>query len=207
MPPAPPTFSITIAWPRISAIRAATMRPATSIELPAVNETIMVIGLLGQFCACAGDSSASAVPIAAQRVLTILLSSSRVAALFGGDARAPDWNGPFLDLGLDKLLQIVRRAPLARNGGDADLAQPLAHRRRIDGGACGLVELLHDRGGRALGQEEAVPGPGVEIGDALFEDACEIRQDRRALLRQHRDRLDLSALDLRSRRGAERAHV
>src|SRR5205085_6634856 len=71
MPPAPPTFSITIDWPRISAIRAAMMRAATSIELPAVNETILVIGLFGQSCACAGDSSASAAPSAAQRGLTM----------------------------------------------------------------------------------------------------------------------------------------
>src|SRR3954468_1406215 len=106
MPPAPPTFSITIARPKISAIRAATMRPATSIELPAVNEIIMVIGLLGQSCACADDNSASAVAIAAQRDLTMLLSSSRVAPLLRGDASAPDRHGPFLDLGLDKLLQI-----------------------------------------------------------------------------------------------------
>src|SRR5262247_2531588 len=107
MPPAPPIFSTTIAWPRISAIRAATIRPATSIELPAVNETIMVIGLLGQSCACAGDDSASAVANAAQRDLTILPSSSRDAPLFGGDASASDRRGPLLNLGLDKLLQIV----------------------------------------------------------------------------------------------------
>src|SRR5712671_7502819 len=176
MPPAPPTFSITIEWPRISAIRAAMMRPATSIELPAVNETIMVIGLLGQSCACAGDSSASAVAIAAERDLSILLSSSRVAPLLGGHARAPDRHGPFLDLGLDKFLQIVRRAPLARHGRDADLAQPLAHRRRVDGGARRLAELLHDRSRRAFRQEEAVPAPGVEVGEALLERAREIGQ-------------------------------
>src|SRR5262245_6125619 len=166
MPPAPPTFSMTIAWPRISAIRAATMRPATSIELPAVNEIIMVIGLVGQSCACAGDSSASAVAIAAQRVFTICFLL--VVPLLGGDARAPDRHGPLLNFGFDKLLQVVRRAPLGRDGRDADLAQPLAHRRRVDGGACRLVELLHDRGWCAFGQEEAVPRCGVEIGQALL---------------------------------------
>src|SRR5262245_35659381 len=127
MPPAPPTFSITIDWPRISDIRAATMRAATSIELPAVNDTIMVIGLLGQSCACAGDSSANEAAITAQRDFTILPSSSRVAPLLGGDARAPDRHGPLCDFGFDKLLQIVRRAPLGRHGRDADLAQPLTN--------------------------------------------------------------------------------
>src|SRR5262245_27476092 len=180
MPPAPPTFSITIEWPRISAIRAATIRAATSIELPAVNDTIMVTGLLGQSCACAGVNSASAVVIAAHRDFTMLPSSSRVARLFGGDARAPDRHGPLIDLGLDKFLQIVRRAPLARHSRDADLAQPLAHRRRVDGGARRLAELLHDRGRRALRQEEAVPTPGVDIGEALLERAREIGQNRRA---------------------------
>src|SRR5262249_11817668 len=97
MPPAPPTFSITIEWPRISAIRAATIRAATSIELPAVNETIMVIGLFGQSCACAGDRSASVAAIAAQRNFTMLPSSSKVAPLLGGDARAPDRHGPLLN--------------------------------------------------------------------------------------------------------------
>src|SRR5262249_24396428 len=139
MPPAPPTFSITIARPRISAIRAATMRPATSIELPAVKEIIMVIGLLGQSCACADDDSASAVAIAAQRVLTMLPSSSRVAPLFGRDARAPVRHGPFLNFAFEKFLQIIRRAALVRHGRDADLAQPLTHRRRVDGGARRLV--------------------------------------------------------------------
>jgi hypothetical protein len=62
MPPAPPTFSITICWPRISAVRAAMVRPSTSTAPPAANGTTMVIGRFGQVpasCAKAGAAQAT----------------------------------------------------------------------------------------------------------------------------------------------------
>src|SRR5260370_38359154 len=48
MPPAPPTFSTTTCWPRISLIRCAMTRPSTSVGPPAANGMIIVIGLAGE---------------------------------------------------------------------------------------------------------------------------------------------------------------
>src|SRR5262249_243771 len=56
---APRMFSTTTDCPRSSASRAATIRPATSIELPAVNEITMVTGRAGQSCALAAWAPAA----------------------------------------------------------------------------------------------------------------------------------------------------
>src|SRR5439155_273740 len=46
MPPAPPMFSTTTCWPRISLIRCPIIRPSTSVGPPAANGIIIVIGLV-----------------------------------------------------------------------------------------------------------------------------------------------------------------
>ena len=43
-PPAPPTFSMTIGWPSEVRMRSTKMRPTASVEPPAGNGTISVIG-------------------------------------------------------------------------------------------------------------------------------------------------------------------
>src|SRR5580700_5565194 len=59
MPPAPPTFSTTTCWPRISLTRCAITRPSTSVGPPAANGTTMVTGRVGQSCAPAVPVRAS----------------------------------------------------------------------------------------------------------------------------------------------------
>ncbi len=54
MPPAPPTFSITTCWPKVSDRRRPMMRPSTSVPPPAANGTTMVTGRFGQSSAGAG---------------------------------------------------------------------------------------------------------------------------------------------------------
>ena len=59
MPPAPPTFSMITGRRRISAMRAAMMRPTTSTPPAAENGMTMVIGRVGQSWLAAGAGSAS----------------------------------------------------------------------------------------------------------------------------------------------------
>jgi hypothetical protein len=47
VPPAPPTFSITMVWPSTLPICSATMRATTSLGPPAGNGTTTVIGRAG----------------------------------------------------------------------------------------------------------------------------------------------------------------
>src|SRR5262249_27302391 len=51
MPPAPPTFSMTTCWPRISLSRAARMRATVSTGPPAAYGTTRLTGRVGQSCA------------------------------------------------------------------------------------------------------------------------------------------------------------
>src|SRR5262245_27453360 len=81
MPPAPPMFSTTTDWPSSSDIRAATIRPATSIELPAVNETTMVIGRVGYACCAAAGAASDASAAAAAMSCISGMESSLPASL------------------------------------------------------------------------------------------------------------------------------
>src|SRR5262245_33885398 len=119
MPPAPPMFSTTTDWPRISANRAATRRPPTSIELPGANEITMVRGRVGHSCARAGTHSA---PTNAAAITTVRIRISAWLPLHAGASAAVghvslrsqprrlDRNGPFLDFTPDERLQIFGRA-------------------------------------------------------------------------------------------------
>src|ERR1039458_2553115 len=53
VPPAPGRFSTTRIWPSMAPSRSVTARAAMSVPLPAVNGTITLIALVGQFCATA----------------------------------------------------------------------------------------------------------------------------------------------------------
>src|SRR5580704_5297048 len=79
-----------------------------------------------------------------------------------------DRPGPFLDLAHDELSQVFRRAALRRHHLDAELLEPGLHVRAVHGGHGRVVELLDDRGRRALWQENGVPGVGFEIRQALL---------------------------------------
>src|SRR5882724_6393068 len=79
MPPAPPTFSITICWPRISLMRGVTIRVNTSAGPPAANGTITVIGRDGYVCA---DASSVVAKIA-------LKPTAKALIRIGG----PPWDG------------------------------------------------------------------------------------------------------------------
>ncbi len=86
MPPAPPMFSTTICWPRLSLTRGAMSRAATSTGPPAVNGTTMVTGRVGHSCAAAVAvsvitvASADAVTFAIIALLLIEGASRRSSA-------------------------------------------------------------------------------------------------------------------------------
>ena len=71
MPPAPPKFSITICWPRISLMRAPIMRAMVSTGPPAAKGTTRLIGRAGQLCACAVVMTANEQTAAAMMIRTI----------------------------------------------------------------------------------------------------------------------------------------
>ena len=116
-----------------------------------------------------------------------------------------DQSGPFVDLALDEFLEIFGRPALGRNQNGAELLQSLLGRTSAHRNDSGILELLHDRCGRALGQDKGKPGAGVEISKALLVRGRQIRKDRRAVFRQNRDRLDRVALDVRDREFSGRA--
>src|SRR6266568_6969384 len=213
MPPAPPTFSTITCWPKTSERRGARTRPRASAPPPAANGTTMVTGRVGQFCALAiiaiMGSASTPASAAAMVVLGIVTSwfkfASSLLRLFCGRGRSLpghagglDRGRPFLDLALDEFLQVPRRPALGRDQIAADLSQP-----RLHGGSCHrrdgrVMELLDDRRGSALGQEECQPVVGCEILEALLLRAGEIRQVGRAVLGQDRDPLHGLAFDLRN---------
>src|SRR6266568_8926416 len=95
-----------------------------------------------------------------------------------------DRAGPFLDLALDELLQVLGRPALGRGHARAQLLEPLLHERRFHRCDGGIVKFADDRRGRSFRQEEGVPGPGFEIGQPLFLRGCQSRQHGRAVARE-----------------------
>ena len=99
------------------------------------------------------------------------------------------------------------RAPaLGRRDLLAEAFEALAHGRRVQCLAQCTIEPAHDRLGRALGQEDALPGGHVERraparGRSAGSAACGARRRSGA-----RDRFDLIALDLRLRGRGRVAH-
>src|SRR5262245_65151540 len=79
LPPAPPTFSITMGWPSVSRIRSAMMRAAASVDPPGGNGTIKVSGREGNGCACA---SALQLTISNSAATSHLITSSPMCARF-----------------------------------------------------------------------------------------------------------------------------
>src|SRR5215471_15439661 len=69
LPPAPPTFSITIGCPSVSRIFSAMMRAAESVDPPGGNGTIRVSGRAGKVCACAVAAAHTAMNSAATSLL------------------------------------------------------------------------------------------------------------------------------------------
>ena len=79
--------------------------------------------------------------------------------------------------------------------------------RRIQGVAERGVETLDDRRRRLFGSEECEPARGLEIVQPPFMCRGQLRQHRRALAIEHRDRLDGSGRDLRQGGRGHIAHV
>ena len=131
----------------------------------------------------------------------------RLRRSIDADAARPDRGGPLLGFARHEFLQVIRRPAVGRDNRHADLLQPFLYRGCVHGRNRRIVELLDHRRGRALGQEEAAPEIRIEIDEALFVRAWEIRQDRRAITRQDRNRLHRLAFDLRLAGRCERAEI
>src|SRR5438105_3163640 len=67
LPPAPPTFSITIGCPSDTRIRSAMMRAAVSVDPPGGNGTTSVSERIGQLWACAAPTPARTASASAAR--------------------------------------------------------------------------------------------------------------------------------------------
>src|SRR5262249_41914247 len=150
---------------------AARMRVTVSTGPPAAYGTTRLIGRVGQ-------SSAPAAPIDASRMAVataIDLAMTRPPVVPGrftrlsqvsddcsqfsirADAGRVHRLRPALDLLRQELGEVFGRAPLGRRDLEAELLQAPADRGVVQRVAHRLVELAHDRLGRALGQEECVP--------------------------------------------------
>src|ERR1041385_4754446 len=182
MPPAPPMFSMMTGLPRTSNMCGAKIRARMSLDAPAANGTTMVMGRAGQVWARTSFDTASVASAASS--VAICFPVMPRSPLIDLDACGLDCRRPFRDFAFDELLQVLRRAPFGRNHGGAVLEQPLLDQRRVERRDGRVIQLLHDRCGRAFGQEKGEPGAGVEIGQALFMRRRNVRQDFRAILRQ-----------------------
>src|ERR1051325_1770150 len=91
-----------------------------------------------------------------------------------------DRAAPARDLACDELREILRGPAIG--GGDflADRLEAPAHRGQVERLDEPRAELLDDRGRRALGEEQALPGQHVEI-ETLLLGGCDGPQGRRAL--------------------------
>src|SRR3954451_15535962 len=78
LPPAPPTFSITIGWPSTGRMRSAMMRAAASVDPPGGNGTTSVSERTGKFWACALAKPATTASASAARNLLIGFSPPSV---------------------------------------------------------------------------------------------------------------------------------
>src|SRR5215475_1692816 len=103
LPPAPPTFSITIGCPSDSRIRSAMMRAAASVDPPGGNGTISVSGREGKVCACANAPQPMTSSSAATSFL--ITPSPDVGAIF---PRLVYFSGA-----LQRLFQLLQRKVLA----------------------------------------------------------------------------------------------
>src|SRR5215510_1956930 len=115
----------------------------------------------------------------------------------GADAGGVDRLRPALDLGRQIFGEIFWRAALGRDDLEAELLQPPADGRVVEGVAHRLVELAHDRLGGAFGEEEGVPDAGFHARQALLAGGCHIGNDRHPFLRHYGDGFDGALVGLR----------
>jgi hypothetical protein len=90
-------------------------------------------------------------------------TSSNVGSL-DGDAACLDGYGPFCDLALEVITEILRRCLIIGNDFGAEIREPLAHRRRVHRHKRRVVQRFYDRLWRAFRQEDGIPRVGNEIG-------------------------------------------
>src|SRR3979490_880289 len=103
-------------------------------------------------------------------------------------------------LSISLLTKLPRYCGVARSSGT--IMAPRLSRRSLTLGVCmaasvAACSFLTIAPGGPMGQEERVPGIGLDIRHALLGRGRHIRQRGRALLGQDRDRLDGAAVDLR----------
>src|ERR1700733_13799075 len=82
LPPAPPTFSITIGCPSDARMRSAMMRAAASVDPPGGNGTTSVSARDGQVCACAPAMPAKSA--SARATEHFFMTSPSLSVNFGG---------------------------------------------------------------------------------------------------------------------------
>src|SRR5262245_45247092 len=123
------------------------------------------------------------------------------------DACRADRRTHFRGLAADQFLQIFGRALVARGHVRDDILEPLVHPWRVEGGRKRCIEPADDRLGRILWEEQAEPGADVEIRQALFPSAGQVRNLRRALGLQNGDPFDRVGVDQGLARRAQGADV
>src|SRR5262245_33028280 len=200
MPPAPPTFSMMICWPSVSLMRAPRMRAMVSTGPPAAYGTTILIGRVGQLCACAGAIAvANTIPAAANtRIMAFLLEygwtlirllSFGLVTSLHRNAGLHDHLLPAVHVLSQILREVLGRALLRRQDLEAELLQPFAHRRLLHHGVKRLVHPADQRVRCALREEEAVPNRGFDIRNALLAGGGKVGDDRDAPRRHHREAL------------------
>src|SRR3979411_2367735 len=84
------------------------------------------------------------------------------------DAAGLDDPRPLGDLAAEEFLEIVRRAAVGRDDGDARAPEPLLRRRRVQRLGCRIEQPLRDFRWRSLRKKEAAPEISLEIGQGLL---------------------------------------
>src|SRR3954467_14445975 len=114
---------------------------------------------------------------------------NRAILLLPFDTRLLDHLAPFVDIGLQPRLDLLR---LAGPGLDAKLEQPRLHRGLGEYLSQGPVQDIHDLRRCAGRREQRIPGHHVVVGDAAFLRGRNIRRALRALRGGRGQRPDLT---------------
>ena len=103
--------------------------------------------------------------------------------------------------------EVFRRAPLRRHDFEPEFLEPRANGGVVERLAHRLVELAHDRLGRAFRKEKRVPDACLDAGQTLLAGRGDLGNDRHPLLCHDGDRFDRALLGLRRAALDGGAHV